>query len=49
MLNDARPYFQSNMLRMSYPGLAIVFVVLLANMLGDYLRDAFDVKKEVGS
>lgn len=49
MLNDARPYFQSNMLLMIYPGLAIVFVVLLTNMLGDYLRDAFDVKKEVGS
>ncbi|MFA1712110.1 nickel transporter permease [Peribacillus frigoritolerans] len=49
MLNDARPYFQSNMLLMIYPGLAIVFVVLLSNMLGDYLRDAFDVKKEVGS
>jgi peptide/nickel transport system permease protein len=49
MLNDARPYFQSNMLLMIYPGLAIVFVVLLSNILGDYLRDAFDVKKEAGS
>uniref|UniRef100_UPI00406CC0A6 nickel transporter permease n=1 Tax=Peribacillus sp. FSL E2-0159 TaxID=2975289 RepID=UPI00406CC0A6 len=49
MLNDARPYFQSNMLLMIYPGLAIVFVVLLSNILGDYLRDAFDVKKEVES
>ncbi|MGE6611121.1 nickel transporter permease [Peribacillus sp. NPDC076916] len=49
MLNDARPYFQSNMMLMIYPGLAIVFVVLLSNILGDYLRDAFDVKKEVES
>ncbi|MGE7904946.1 nickel transporter permease [Peribacillus sp. NPDC094092] len=49
MLNDARPYFQSNMLLMIYPGLAIAFVVLLSNILGDYLRDAFDVKKEVES
>ncbi|MGY3313036.1 peptide/nickel transport system permease protein [Peribacillus simplex] len=49
MLNDARPYFQSNLLLMIYPGLAIVFVVLLSNILGDYLRDAFDVKKEVES
>ncbi|MEY9868890.1 peptide/nickel transport system permease protein [Peribacillus sp. B2I2] len=49
MLNDARPYFQSNLLLMIYPGLAIVFVVLLSNILGDYLRDALDVKKEVES
>ncbi|MFB5267706.1 nickel transporter permease [Paenibacillus enshidis] len=47
MLNDARPYFQSKPALMIYPGLAIVIVVLLANMLGDYLRDRFDVKKEV--
>ncbi|WP_375091094.1 nickel transporter permease [Peribacillus sp. RS7] len=49
MLNDARPYFQFNLLLMIYPGLAIVFVVLLSNILGDYLRDAFDVKKGVES
>ncbi|MDQ0861014.1 nickel transporter permease [Bacillus sp. V2I10] len=47
MLNDSRPYFQSNPELMIYPGLAIVVVVLLTNMLGDYLRDLFDVKKEV--
>jgi peptide/nickel transport system permease protein len=47
MLNDSRPYFQSRPELMIYPGLAIVFVVLLTNMLGDYLRDHFDVKKEV--
>ncbi|OWA36290.1 nickel ABC transporter permease subunit NikC [Saccharibacillus sp. O16] len=46
MLNDSRPYFQSRPELMVYPGLAIVSVVLLANMLGDYLRDRFDVKKE---
>ncbi|MFM9278933.1 nickel transporter permease [Paenibacillus jiagnxiensis] len=49
MLNDSRPYFQSKPVLMIYPGLAIVVVVLLANMLGDYLRDRFDVKKEVQS
>lgn len=49
MLNDSRPYFQSRPELMIYPGLAIVSVVLLANMLGDYLRDRFDVKKEVQS
>lgn len=49
MLNDARPYFQSNLFLMIYPGLAIGFVVLLSNLFGDYLRDKFDVKKEVES
>ncbi|WP_019394407.1 nickel transporter permease [Priestia filamentosa] len=46
MLNDSRPYFESKPELMIYPGLAIVVVVLLTNMLGDYLRDHFDVKKE---
>lgn len=49
MLNDARPYFQSMPSLMVYPGLAIVTVVLISNILGDYLRDKFDVKKEVQS
>lgn len=49
MLNDSRPYFQSKPEFMIYPGLAIVIAVLLTNMLGDYLRDLFDVKKEVQS
>ncbi|MCF6411689.1 nickel transporter permease [Pseudalkalibacillus salsuginis] len=47
MLNDSRPYFQSRPELMIYPGLAIMVVVLLTNMLGDYLRDHYDVKKEV--
>lgn len=47
MLNEARPYFQSVPALMLYPGLAIVTVVLFSNLLGDYLRDKFDVKKEV--
>jgi peptide/nickel transport system permease protein len=47
MLNDSRPYFESKPELMIYPGLAIVAVVLLTNMLGDYLRDHFDVKKEI--
>ncbi|MFP7226444.1 nickel ABC transporter permease subunit NikC, partial [Priestia filamentosa] len=41
------PYFESKPELMLYPGLAIVVVVLLTNMLGDYLRDHFDVKKEI--
>ncbi|MGM0854064.1 MAG: nickel transporter permease [Bacillota bacterium] len=47
MLNDSRAYFQSRPELMIYPGSAIVLVVLLTNMCGDYLRDTFDVKKEV--
>ncbi|WP_086074558.1 nickel transporter permease [Paenibacillus camerounensis] len=47
MLNDSRPYFQLAPQLMLYPGLAIVLLVLSVNMLGDYLRDYFDVKKEV--
>lgn len=47
MLNDSRPYFQSRPELMMFPGLAIVLVVLTTNLLGDYLRDKFDVKKEV--
>ncbi|MFC4321789.1 nickel transporter permease [Litchfieldia salsa] len=47
MLNDSRPYFHSRPELMVYPGLAIVIVVLFTNMLGDYFRDHFDVKKEV--
>jgi peptide/nickel transport system permease protein len=47
MLNDSRAYFQSMPELMFYPGLAIVAVVLVTNMLGDYFRDRFDVKKEV--
>lgn len=49
MLNNSRPYFQSKPELMIYPGLSIVFAVLLTNMLGDYLRDHFDVRKEVRS
>ncbi|WP_199613837.1 nickel transporter permease [Paenibacillus alkalitolerans] len=48
MLNDSRPFFQSMPELMVYPGAAIVIAVLFANMLGDVLRDHFDVKKEAG-
>lgn len=47
MLNEARPYFQSVPALMVFPGLAIIIVVLFSNLLGDFLRDKFDVKKEV--
>ncbi|KAB2330674.1 nickel transporter permease [Bacillus mesophilum] len=47
MLNDSKSHFQSHPELMIYPGLAIVLVVLITNMLGDYWRDRFDVKKEM--
>lgn len=47
MLNDARPHFQSTPSLMLYPGLAIVCVVLISNVAGDFFRDRFDVKKDV--
>lgn len=47
MLNDSRPYFQLKPELMVYPGLAIVLIVLFTSMLGDMLRDYFDVKKDV--
>lgn len=47
MLNDSRPYFQSMPELMVYPGLAIVLVVLFANLIGDRLRDYFDVRKDM--
>lgn len=47
MLNDSRSYFQLAPELMLYPGLAIVLVVLCVTILGDSLRDHYDVKKEV--
>ncbi|WP_227521931.1 nickel transporter permease [Bacillus solitudinis] len=44
MLNDARPYFQSQPSLMIYPGLAIMFVVLSCNLIGDGFREASDIK-----
>ena len=42
MLNEARPYFPAFPHLMMAPGLAIAFVVLGMNLLGDGLRDALD-------
>ncbi|MGM0806088.1 MAG: nickel transporter permease [Bacillota bacterium] len=44
MLNDGRPYFQSAPELMIYPGLAIFFVVSAFNLMGEGLRDKWDVK-----
>jgi peptide/nickel transport system permease protein len=42
MLNQARPFFQSNPHLMIAPGVAITLTVLGFNLLGDGLRDALD-------
>jgi len=44
MLNEARPYFESNPHLMIAPGIAISATVLAFNLVGDGLRDALDPK-----
>lgn len=44
MLNDGRSGFQTSPHIMLFPGLAIAITVLAINLLGDGLRDAFDVR-----
>jgi peptide/nickel transport system permease protein len=46
MLNEGRAYFYHAPHLMIIPGVAIMIVVLLSNLLGDFLRDRFDVKQE---
>lgn len=45
MLNDAQTYIYSAPFLTLFPGLAIALAVLGLNMLGDGLRDAFDVRR----
>lgn len=45
MLNDGKAYFYQAPQLMIIPGIAIIFVVLICHLLGDYLRDRMDVKK----
>ena len=46
MLNEGRATLSSAPWMMLYPGLAIVIVVTIFNMLGDSVRDLVDVKSE---
>lgn len=46
MLNEGRTYLASAPWLMIFPGLAIVIVVVVFNMLGDSFRKVMDVKKE---
>lgn len=45
MLNDAKQVFMLSPMQMIAPGVAIVVVVSLFNVLGDVLRDALDPKE----
>lgn len=46
MLNEGRTYIAKAPWLMIYPGIAIVIVVIIFNMLGDSLRDILDPKQE---
>lgn len=45
MLNDAQTYIYTAPFLTLFPGLAIAFTVFGLNMLGDGLRDAFDLRR----
>ena len=46
MLNEGRTYLAKAPWLMIYPGIAIVIVVVVFNMLGDSIRDLLDPKQE---
>ena len=46
MLNEGRTYISKAPWLMIYPGIAIVVVVVVFNMLGDSIRDILDPKQE---
>ena len=46
MLNEGRAYMQTAPWLMLFPGLAIVLVVVVFNLLGDSLRDMLDPRNE---
>ena len=45
-MNEGRETYTQAPWTMIYPGLAIVIVVIIFNMLGDSVRDLVDVKSE---
>lgn len=46
MLNEGRTYLSKAPWLMIYPGIAIMIVVVIFNMLGDSIRDMLDTKEE---
>lgn len=47
MLQNALDYFNSGPLKVVYPGVVLIFIVLSASFLGDGLRDALDPRQRV--
>ena len=47
MLQNAREYFFSGPLKVVYPGVVLILIVLSASFLGDGLRDALDPRQRV--
>lgn len=47
MLQNARDYFFSGPLKVVYPGVVLILIVLSASFLGDGLRDALDPRQRV--
>jgi peptide/nickel transport system permease protein len=47
MLQNARDYFNSAPLKVLYPGIVLILIVLSASFLGDGLRDALDPRQRV--
>ncbi len=47
MLQNARDYFFSGPLKVVYPGVILILIVLSASFLGDGLRDALDPRQRV--
>ena len=47
MLQNARNYFFSGPLKVVYPGVVLILIVLSASFLGDGLRDALDPRQRV--
>ena len=45
MMNEARKYIYNAPWMIIFPGIALLYVVFLFNLLGDELRDRFDIKQ----
>ncbi len=49
MLQGALNYFFSGPLKVVYPGVVLILIVLAASFLGDGLRDALDPRQRVAA
>ena len=46
MISDARMYYRSSPLLVIAPGVCIVLLSLSVNIIADWMRDQFDVRKD---